>query len=83
MKTFYAKSTCGCCSVGPMQFEDEAAAQAALKAAGLGSSMVIVDASGKEWDGIDTFYGCAPTDDEVTQRRLGYLAGKIIGSQDP
>jgi hypothetical protein len=80
---YYAKKDCGCCTVGPMEFATEATAAAAFAAAGLGNGKSVKDDDGDTWDGIDTFYGYAKSDDEVTQRRLGYLREQIVGTQDP
>jgi len=76
MITVYAKCDCGCCTES-LQFESVENANEALRRAGLGNGMVIVDDDGTEHTGLDTFYGFALRENESEDRGLGYLVEQI------
>jgi IS30 family transposase len=75
-QTFYAKRSCGCCTV-KLQFRDEAAIISAFKKAGLDACATITDDAGTEHQEIDTFYRYSRTQAEQDERGIGYLASLL------
>lgn len=76
MQSFFVKRSCGCCT-DELKFESEANVIAAFSKAGLSSSVTIVDDAGVRHDGIDTFYGYSASEQEESDRSLGYLASLL------
>jgi hypothetical protein len=72
MKTFQVQHDCGCCFT-EVQFESRESANAAMKKAGLGSCVTLVDDAGQVVHGVDTFYGVLE-EGESTDNPLGRLA---------
>lgn len=66
---------CGCCT-GSAHFENVEAAEKAFAAAGLGSSVTIVDSTGALIEIVDTFYGFWLEDEE--KRGLDYLVDQVL-----
>jgi hypothetical protein len=56
MRCYEVRMACGCCTEA-LKFRNDAAFEAAMRAAGLTSSAAITDDAGVRHEGIDTFYG--------------------------
>lgn len=70
-----ARASCGCCNVD-LCFTDEASAEAAFVKAGYGSSKTIIDDTGEEIHGVDTFYGFSVEGENTNG--LEYLAAQVL-----
>ena len=77
MTTYKVQLSCGCC-YEDVQFESEKSARKALDKAGLGSDQTLVDDTGREVHGVDTFYGLMKQD-ASTANPLGRLLDIMKG----
>lgn len=77
MISYTMMMNCGCCETSPIYFNNDIEANAAVSALGLTTDGALADATGQEFNSLDTFCGIWRTDEDDGQNVIGKMISQL------